>query len=121
MNRKIRLRLTQHIRFRLTPSPLATLGDIAPFGHNVVYAGNDILVQFLAEALLLSTSGGLIGILLGVTASVITAIFADWPLIIPLNLIIMAFLSAFIIGVFFGVYPAKRAASLDPIKALQFE
>lgn len=81
----------------------------------------DILVQFLAEALLLSTSGGLIGILLGVTASVIAAIFADWPLIIPLNLIIMSFLSAFIIGVFFGVYPAKKAASLDPIKALQFE
>ncbi|OGX19150.1 MAG: hypothetical protein A3K83_05315 [Omnitrophica WOR_2 bacterium RBG_13_44_8b] len=81
----------------------------------------DILVQFLAEALLLSTSGGLIGILLGITASVITSIFADWPLIIPLNLIIVSFLSAFVIGIFFGVYPAKKAANLDPIKALQFE
>ncbi len=81
----------------------------------------DILVQFLAEALLLSTSGGVIGILLGVTASVITAIFVDWPLVIPLNLIILSFLSAFVIGVFFGVYPAKKAANLDPIKALQFE
>jgi len=82
---------------------------------------NDILIQFLTESLLLSISGGVIGIILGVTLSVITAFFADWPISIPINVIAISFLSTFIIGIFFGVYPAKRAASLDPIKALQFE
>ncbi len=82
---------------------------------------SDILIQFLTESLLLSISGGVIGIILGITLSVITAIFADWPLRIPINIISGSFLSTFIIGVFFGVYPAKKAANLDPIKALQFE
>jgi len=82
---------------------------------------NDILIQFLTESLLLSISGGVIGIILGVTLSVITAFFADWPISIPINVIAISFLSTFIIGIFFGVYPAKKAAKLDPIKALQFE
>jgi len=82
---------------------------------------SDILIQFLTESLLLSISGGAIGIILGITLSVITAFFADWPLSVPINVIAISFLSTFIIGIFFGVYPARKAASLDPIKALQFE
>lgn len=82
---------------------------------------SDILIQFLTESLLLSISGGTIGIILGITLSVITAIYADWPLSIPINIVAISFLSTFIIGIFFGVYPARKAASQDPIKALHFE
>jgi putative ABC transport system permease protein len=81
----------------------------------------DILIQFLSEALLLSIGGGMIGIVLGVVASILTAIFAKLPLIIPMNVVAASFLATFIIGVFFGVYPARKASLLDPIKALQFE
>jgi putative ABC transport system permease protein len=81
----------------------------------------DILIQFLSEALLLSIGGGMIGIILGVVASILTAIFAKLPLIIPLDAVGASFLATVIIGVFFGVYPARKASLLDPIKALQFE
>ena len=81
----------------------------------------DILIQFLSEALLLSIGGGMLGIVLGVVASILTAIFAKLPLIIPMNAVAASFLATFIIGVFFGVYPARKASLLDPIKALQFE
>jgi len=81
----------------------------------------DILVQFLSEALLLSVGGGLIGIVLGVVISVITAIFAKVPLVIPMETVAVSFFATFIIGMFFGVYPARKAAFLDPIKALQVE
>ena len=81
----------------------------------------DILIQFLSEALLLSIGGGIIGVVLGVVVSILTAIFAKLPLIIPMDAIGASFLVSLIIGVFFGVYPAKKAAQLDPIKALQFE
>jgi putative ABC transport system permease protein len=81
----------------------------------------DILAQFLSEALLLSIGGGLIGIALGIVVAVITAIFAKVPLIIPIETVALSFFATFIIGMFFGVYPAKKAAFLDPIKALQVE
>ncbi|TRZ48268.1 FtsX-like permease family protein [bacterium] len=81
----------------------------------------DILIQFLSEALLLSIGGGMIGIVLGVMVSILTAIFAKLPLIIPMDAVGVSFLATFIIGVFFGVYPARKASLLDPIKALQFE
>ncbi|MBI4706388.1 MAG: ABC transporter permease [Candidatus Omnitrophica bacterium] len=81
----------------------------------------DILAQFLSEALLLSMGGGLIGIVLGIVVTVITAIFAKVPLIIPLETVALSFFATFIIGMFFGVYPARKAAFLDPIKALQTE
>lgn len=81
----------------------------------------DILIQFLSEALLLSIGGGMIGIVLGVVASILTAVFAKLPLIIPVDAIGVSFLATVIIGVFFGVYPARKASLLDPIKALQFE
>jgi putative ABC transport system permease protein len=81
----------------------------------------DILAQFLSEALLLSIGGGVIGIALGIAAAVITAIFAKVPLIIPIETVVLSFFATFIIGMFFGVYPARKAAFLDPIKALQVE
>ncbi len=81
----------------------------------------DILIQFLSEALLLSIGGGMIGVVLGVVVSILTAIFAKLPLIIPMDAVGVSFLATFIIGIFFGVYPARKASLLDPIKALQFE
>jgi len=81
----------------------------------------DILIQFLSEALLLSIGGGMIGIVLGVVASILTAVFAKLPLIIPMDAVGASFLATVVIGVFFGVYPARKASLLDPIKALQFE
>lgn len=82
---------------------------------------SDILLQFLAESLLLSIGGGVIGIILGITVAVILTFFADWQFVLSLNVVVMSFLSTVIMGICFGVYPAKKAASLDPIKALQFE
>ena len=81
----------------------------------------DILIQFLAESLLLSIGGGIIGIISGITIAVIIAIFADWPFSLPLNVVAISFLSTIIMGILFGVYPAKKAAQLDLVKALQFE
>jgi len=81
----------------------------------------DILVQFLSEAIILSISGGMIGVAIGITVSLFVAFFAGWPFIISINTIAVSFLSTFIIGVFFGAYPALKAARLDPIRALQFE
>jgi len=82
---------------------------------------SDILIQFLAESLLLSIGGGIFGIILGITVAVIIAVFADWPFRLPLYIVAISFLSTVAMGIFFGVYPAKKAADLDPIKALQFE
>lgn len=82
---------------------------------------SDILLQFLAESLLLSISGGIIGIITGITAAIIITILADLPFILPLNVILISLLSTVIMGVTFGVYPASKAAGLDPIKCLQFE
>lgn len=82
---------------------------------------SDILIQFLAESLLLSIGGGIIGILLGITVALIIAIFAGWPFTLSPSVLAVSFFSTVAMGIFFGVYPAKKAANLDPIKALQFE
>ena len=81
----------------------------------------DILFQFFSEALILSIGGGIIGVIIGVTVSMVVAFFAGWPFIVSINAISLALLSTFIIGIFSGVYPARKASLLDPIKALQFE
>ena len=83
--------------------------------------GRDILLQFLVEAVVLSLAGGLLGVILGVGGSRAISAFVHWPTIISISSILLAFFFSISIGVFFGLYPARRAASLDPIEALRYE
>jgi putative ABC transport system permease protein len=83
--------------------------------------GKDVLMQFLVEAVVLSLFGGLLGIGMGYGLSAAAENFLKWPTSIPPNAIGMAFGFAAGTGVFFGFYPAKKAAGLDPIEALRFE
>jgi len=83
--------------------------------------GSDILLQFLVESIVLSIGGGLIGIALGIaTAKIVSAQFG-WPTLVSPQAAALAFLFSGAIGVFFGFYPARKAASLDPIEALRYE
>ena len=82
--------------------------------------GLDILIQFL-EAILISITGGLIGVLIGISATKAVSFFMNWPTLISLSSIYISFLVCFITGVFFGYYPALKASKLDPIEALRFE
>lgn len=81
----------------------------------------DILLQFLFESTILSLIGGIIGILFGLLLSYVASTLLGWPVIISTPAIIISFLVCTVIGVFFGWYPAKKAASLDPINALRYE
>ncbi len=81
----------------------------------------DILSQFLVEAVTLSLIGGLIGIALGVLASAAIGYFAEWRTLVSSQAILIAFGFAAAVGVFFGFYPARKAAALNPIEALRYE
>ena len=83
--------------------------------------GFDVLLQFLVEATVLGLVGGTIGIALGMGASNFVHWYKEWPTLVQADSIIMAFGFAGAVGVFFGFYPARRAAALDPIDALRFE
>jgi putative ABC transport system permease protein len=83
--------------------------------------GRDVLMQFLVEAVVISLFGGLIGIGMGFGLSALVKNFMQWPTVIPPNAIVMAFGFSGATGVFFGFYPARKAARLDPIEALRFE
>jgi putative ABC transport system permease protein len=83
--------------------------------------GSDILTQFLVEAVTLSSVGGLIGIVCGIGISKILSAYANWPTLISIGSIAIAFLFGAAVGIFFGFYPARKAAALDPIEALRYE
>ncbi len=81
----------------------------------------DIMLQFLVEAVVMAATGGLIGIVLGIGSSEILKEWAKWPTLISPTIVAIAFLFSGAVGVFFGFYPAKKAAQLDPIEALRYE
>ncbi|MBI4744541.1 MAG: ABC transporter permease [Actinobacteria bacterium] len=81
----------------------------------------DILTQFLIESLILSLLGGIIGLFLGVVGSFIISKIGEWPTVVTLNSILLSFLFSAAVGIFFGIYPARKASLLSPIDALRFE
>jgi putative ABC transport system permease protein len=83
--------------------------------------GRDILLQFLFEALMLAVSGGLIGIVVGVTATAVIALVAGWAFTFNPITVVVSVVFSLIIGVIFGVWPASQAARLDPVVALSYE
>ena len=94
-----------------TPMTVSTIGA----------KGRDVLLQFLVEAIALSLIGGGIGIALGFSLAEGMQRWMSWPAKVPANAVAMAFGFAAATGVFFGFYPAQKAARLDPIDALRFE
>jgi putative ABC transport system permease protein len=80
-----------------------------------------IQLQFLIEAMMLSVLGGLIGVLIGVGAAHLVGVFANFQAIVSVGSIVLAFGVSLAIGIFFGIYPARKAAALDPIDALRYE
>jgi putative ABC transport system permease protein len=83
--------------------------------------GRDILMQFLIEAISLSSVGGILGIIIGIVAAKTIAVTRHWPALISPASIVIAFLVSAAVGIFFGFYPARKAAALDPIEALRYE
>ena len=83
--------------------------------------GADILSQFLIESVLISITGGIIGVLVGCGASIAVKFIAHWPVYIQTWSVILSFAVCTLTGVFFGWYPAKKASDLDPIDALRYE
>src|ERR1700749_63938 len=83
--------------------------------------GKDIMMQFLMEAVLISITGGVIGVLLGFLSTQIVTLTLKWPTIISESSVLLSFVVCAMTGIFFGYYPAQKAARLDPIEALRYE
>lgn len=83
--------------------------------------GIDILMQFLIEAIMISITGGLIGVVLGISSAWLITYFLHWPTLVSESSIILSFMVCALTGVFFGYYPAQKASRLDPIEALRYE
>jgi putative ABC transport system permease protein len=81
----------------------------------------DILLQFLIESVILSLGGGVMGIVVGVGVATLASALTQWPLRVSWGAIALAFTFAAVVGIFFGLYPARKAARLDPIQALRYE
>lgn len=82
---------------------------------------SDILMQFLIEAILMSITGGLLGVILGLSATVFIENFLHWPTSVTMYSIVISFAVCAVTGIFFGWYPARKASALDPITALRYE
>jgi putative ABC transport system permease protein len=83
--------------------------------------GRDILMQFLMEAVLISITGGIIGVVLGFISTQIVTLALGWPTIISESSVVLSFVVCAVTGIFFGYYPAQKASRLDPIEALRYE
>jgi len=83
--------------------------------------GIDILLQFLIEAIVISITGGIIGVLFGVISSKVITAILSWPTFVSQSSIILSFIVCAVTGIFFGYYPAQKASKLDPIEALRYE
>jgi putative ABC transport system permease protein len=83
--------------------------------------GSDVLTQFLVEAVVMGVTGGLAGLLVGVTGSKLLAYFTGWSTVVSPAMSVVAIVFSAAIGIFFGFYPAKKAAALNPIQALRYE
>ena len=83
--------------------------------------GIDILSQFLIESIMISVTGGLIGVIIGITISELIAVLSGWPVTVEAWTVVLSFAVCTFTGVFFGWYPAKKAANLDPIEAIRYE
>ena len=83
--------------------------------------GKDILLQFLMEAVLISITGGVIGVFLGFLSTQIVTLTLGWPTIISESSVVLSFVVCAVTGIFFGYYPAQKASRLDPIEALRYE
>jgi len=81
----------------------------------------DILFQFLTEATVLSSIGGIIGVIFGIILSNLVSYLGGWPSLLSAPSIAVAFLFSNIVGIFFGYYPARKASRLNPIEALRYE
>lgn len=83
--------------------------------------GRDILAQFLIEAILISVTGGIIGVVLGIGAAYVVKMALGWPIFVQVYSVVLSFVVCTVTGVFFGWYPARKASDLDPIEAIRYE
>jgi len=83
--------------------------------------GKDILLQFLMEAVLISLTGGVIGVLLGFVSTWLVTLILKWPTVVSESSVLLSFVVCAVTGIFFGYYPAQKASRLDPIEALRYE